>query len=45
MSFYDFKAEYMSTLNGNTFILGKTELKNDIPTTSVYKYQEGMYNY
>lgn len=45
MSFYDFKAEYISTLNGNTFILGKTELKNDIPTTAVYKYQEGMYNY
>lgn len=45
MSFYNFKAEYMSTLNGNTLILGETDLNNDIPVTPVYKYQEGLYNY
>lgn len=46
MSFYSFKAEYMSTLNGNTLILGNTGFSNtgDI-NTPLYKYQEGLYNY
>jgi hypothetical protein len=46
MSFYDFKAEYMSTLNGDIFILGNTNISDSaIINTPVYKYQKGKYNY
>lgn len=46
MSFYDFKANFMNTINGNTFILGNTSISDTgIINTPLYKYQGGKYNY
>ena len=45
MSFYDFKAEYMNTLKGDTYILGKPHNANYTVMTPIYQYQSGKYNY
>ena len=45
MSFYDFKAEYMNTLKGDTYILGKPYSANYTVITPIYQYQSGKYNY
>lgn len=45
MSFYDFKAEYMNTLKGDTYILGKPHSANYTVMTPIYQYQSGKYNY